>query len=98
MLTLRTIKAGFHWNPEILMDGSLLKLGLDTRQFCAMLFGLFLLVIVSYLQEKGINVRKWLSEQNLVFQCIVILTITFLVFIIGMYGTYSEQDFMYQKF
>ena len=98
MLTLRTIKAALHWNPEILTDNFILKLGLDAQQFYTMLFGLFLLAIVSYLQEKGINVRKWLSEKNLAFQCIIILTLTFLVFGIGMYGAYSEQDFMYQKF
>ena len=98
MTTLRTIRAGFHWNPGILLDGSILKLGLDFQQLIAMLFGLFLLAAVSYLQEKGKNVRKWLSEQNLVFQWVVILMFAILVFTIGMYGTYSEQDFMYQKF
>ena len=98
MITLRTIRAGFHWNPGILLDGSILKLGLDFQQLIAMLLGLFLLAVVSYLQGKGKNVRKWLSEQNLVFQWLVVLMLAILVFTIGMYGTYSEQDFMYQKF
>lgn len=98
VLTLKTMKAGFHWNPWVLTDGSLFRLGLDGRQFFVMGFGLALLAAVSCLREKGRSVRKWLAEQNLAFQCLVLVTLTFLVFMIGMYGTYSEQGFMYQKF
>lgn len=95
---LQAMRAGLRWNQQIFASGSLLSLGLDGRQFGVMVFGLLLLAAVSYLQEKKGSARKWLAEQNIVFQWIVLVTLSFLVFVIGMYGTYSEQDFMYQQF
>lgn len=96
--TLAVIRAGLHWNPKIFEEGSLLSLGLSSREFCAMLIGLAMLAAVSYLQEKKNGARKWLANQNILFQGIVIIAIVLLIYFIGMYGTYSEQDFMYQQF
>lgn len=97
--TLRVMRAGLHWNPWILVDGSLFKLGLDSKDCWVAVFGLFVLLVVSILQEKGKTVRQRLEEQNLVFRWIVLLGLIFGVLIFGMYGLgYDAASFIYEQF
>ncbi len=97
--TLRVIKAGlFPNNPEIFFDGSLFKLGLDGPNFILMVVSLFVLLIVSLLQEKD-SVRKQIARQNLPFRWIIWYGLIFGILIFGMYGPgYNAADFIYQGF
>ena len=96
--TLRVMKAGLQWNPSIFWDGSLLKLGLGGVSFCITVLGLGVVLLVSCLQERGRCVRQRLSEQNLLFQWFILIILVCSIYLIGMYGTYNEADFIYQKF
>ena len=96
--TLRVMKAGLHWNPEIFFNGSLFELGLSKPEFWAAVISLGVLLLISLLQEKGDNVRTRLERQNLVFYMAVLLVLVLSIILIGQYGTYNEQDFLYQNF
>lgn len=86
------------YNPEILFDGSLLKLGLDIPNFMVMLCGLIVVFIVSNLQQTG-SVRKKIQGQNLVFRWCLYLGLLFSVLILGMYGPgYNASEFIYGQF
>ena len=99
MAAFQTMKAGLSWNPWILVDGSLLKLGLDGPDFFVALFSLGILLLVSWLQERGEGVRKKLARQNLVFRWIILLGLIFGIIIFGMYGPeYNAKDFIYGQF
>lgn len=99
MKTLRVIKAGmFPNNPEIFFDGSLFRLGLDGPNFILMVVSLFVLLIISLLQEKG-SVREQIARQNLPFRWIIWYGLIFGILIFGMYGPgYNAADFIYQGF
>ena len=99
MTTLRTIKAGTLLNnPEIFFDGSLFRLGLDAPNFILMVISLLVLLIVSFLQEKG-SVREQIARQNLVFRWIIWFALIFGILIFGMYGPeYHAADFIYRGF
>lgn len=96
--TFRVMKAGLHWNPEIFFNGSLFELGLSKPEFWAAVISLGVLLLISLLQEKGDNVRTRLERQNLVFYMAVLLVLVLSIILIGQYGTYNEQDFLYQNF
>ncbi len=97
--TLRTMKLGFAtWNPEIFLDDSLYKLGLDQKNFHLMVLGLGVLLLVSVLQEKG-SVREQLAKQNIAFRWLVLFALIFSVLVFGMYGPgYDAQSFIYEAF
>lgn len=97
--TFYVIGAGFsHWNPEIFFDGELYALGLDEKNFKLVFLCLFFLLCVSILQEKG-SVRERLSNQNIVFQWLVMAGLVFAILVFGKYGPgYDAQAFIYQEF
>lgn len=97
--TLRTMRAGLHWNPWIFFDGSMYKLGLDRPNFILMLLSLGVLLAVSCLQERGKSIRQRLAEQNLVFRWVVLFALIFGIILFGMYGPgYDAQSFIYADF
>lgn len=99
IITIKTIKEGLHWNPWILFDGSLLSLGLDEANLFVILFSLSILLLVSFLQEKGKNVRQCLAKQNIFFRWIVWFGLIFGIIILGMYGPeYDAKAFIYEVF
>ncbi len=93
------LKALFRvFNPWILFDGSLLKLGLDAKDLNVLVLGLILLYIVSRIKANG-SVREWLSHQNLAFRWIVFYGLIFAIIILGCYGEgYDAASFIYQAF
>lgn len=97
--TLYTMKLGFrNWNPYILFDGSIYKLGLSEKNVRLTIVSLVVLLLVSVLQQKK-DVRDRLSEQNIVFRWLILFLLLFAVIIFGQYGPgYDAQAFIYQVF
>ena len=86
-------------NSSALLRESLYSLNLVSKDFKIILFGLFLVLIVSILQERGIQIRKTLFEQNIIFQWGIELTLIFIILIYGVYGpTYNPANFIYGGF
>lgn len=94
-------KAAFSvWNPWILFDGSLYRLGLDAKD-CGLVVISILILIVSGVLRHYLKhpIREWLAEQNLVFRWGILYVLLFGVIIFGLYGSeYDATAFIYQQF
>jgi len=98
--SLRMLKSTFStFNPWILLDGTLLELGLIKEDYYVLFISIFILFLVEILQENGIGIRKAISNQNLVFRWSIYLVGLFAVLIFGMYGPeYDAVQFIYRGF
>lgn len=73
------------------------NMGLATSDFWIIGFGLFLMVMVSHIQTiTNGSVRKWLSEQNIVFHLSIIFMLGSCVIAIGSFS--DKVDLMYGNF
>ena len=87
------------WDMKVLVDGSLLRLGLDTTEWIALGIGLAVLLAVGVMKESGMKIRQWLSEQQFWFRWLMYLTAIFLVLLLGIYGpSYDASAFIYFQF
>lgn len=86
------------WNPQILWDGSLLELGLDSVELAVMLLSLLLLWAVS-LAGRRIPVRDRIAKKPLPVRWAIWYALLFAVILLGYYGPgYSAAEFIYQGF
>ena len=93
-------RAFAEWNPWILVDGSLYRMGLDEKEFHVLAVMLLVMalagVLRAYLQRP---IREWLAEQGLVFRWLVCICLIFCIVIYGKYGSgYDAAAFIYGKF
>lgn len=88
-----------NYNPWVLFDGTLLKLGLDQFEIRVLFFSVLLLFVVSLYQEKGHSVRNWLNKQNLYFRVLFQAAFLLVICIFGYYGPeFVSANFIYQGF
>ena len=102
-----TLKAGIKmiismfsaWNPWILFDNSLFRLGLNQKECNVLFIAILILFVVSLLQEKGINIRDWFNRQNTVVRWVIYLCTIWSIWIFGTYGFgFNAVDFIYGGF
>lgn len=87
------------FNIWVFFDGSFYTLGLDQKNFTLMLFSIAGLLIVDYIQEKGIRIRESIARQNIVLRWCIYYGAIFALLIFGMYGPgYDAASFIYQRF
>jgi len=87
------------FNPWVLFDGSMLKLGLTDIDMVIVMISLLIVLFVSILNEKGIVVRDRIDRQDLWFRWFFYITAILAVLIFGMYGPmYDPSEFIYFKF
>lgn len=94
------LKASFsRFNPWIFFNGSLYQLGLGAKDFGLMLITIVFLFIVDAVQERGIHIRKKISEQNIAIRWAVYYIGIFAIIIFGIYGPgYDARSFIYQGY
>ena len=87
------------YNPWVLTDDSLLRLGLDWKEIVILFFCLIVMLNVGIAHEKGLQIREKILTFNLpVRWCLYIGTILFVI-IFGSYGFgFNSQDFIYGGF
>lgn len=87
------------YNPWIMTNDALYDLGLSWKECHVLVFCLFLLLVVNWKQESGIQMRDKILECNLFTRwCIYVGTIIFVV-IFGTYGYgFDPQAFIYGGF
>lgn len=97
---LSEIKNGFSFfNPWIFFDGSFVQMGLSYRDQNILIFGTFLLFLVSVLQEKYGGARLWMRKQFFLFRWSVWIFLFLFVLTEGTYGPgYSAAEFIYRGF
>ncbi len=100
MAALRLLDRTFSsFNPQVIIDGSLLNLGLDGKELIVLLIAIVILLTADYLQEKGIALRERLSRQVLPLRWLVYLMAIFAVLIFGVYGiNFNASSFIYMGF
>ena len=92
------IKNSFYFNPWIFFNGSIFKLGLDSKDFLIALIGIGLVLAVDMLRRAK-SLRIQLSKQNIIFRWTIYLVAVVVILILGMYGpSYSIQQFIYSQF
>lgn len=94
------LKATFtHFNPWVFFDGSFYKLGLDRPNFLFMLLFITVLLIIDYIQERGVRIRETIAGTNIILRWGVYYAAILTLVIFGMYGPgYDAASFVYQQY
>ena len=87
-----------NFNLNQLMNGTILKLGLKEFDFQVLFVATIVLLTVSVMQESGIKIRAFLSEQNLVFRWLVLYVLIFAIIYFDASSTNLLGGFMYAQF
>ncbi len=87
------------WNPHILWDGTLMRLGLTGLDYGILLFAVALMFTVSLVQEKKGSVRELLWGGNAAVRYGLIFLLLTAVLLLGSYGVgYDASSFIYNQF
>ncbi len=93
------IKRIFTFNWQVLVDGSLYKLGVDRQYTLVILLGILILLLVDYQKYKGKDVARVILAQGWWFRVAIILGLILCCMIFGCYGEmYDTQQFIYFQF
>ncbi|MCR5025355.1 MAG: MBOAT family protein [Lachnospiraceae bacterium] len=96
---VKMLKNCLVFNPWVMFDGSMLKMGLTDIDMVIIMIALLIVLFVSKLNEKGIVVRDRIDRQDLWFRWTFYITAILIVLILGMYGPmYDPSEFIYFKF
>ena len=96
---IKMLKNCIYFNPWVIFDGSMLKLGLKAFDICIILLSILLVLCVSLMNEKGITIRQKINKQDLWFRWLFYITSIMTVLLLGMYGpSYNSSDFIYFNF
>lgn len=86
------------FNPEVLIDGTLYKLGLDTKDFKISIFMILFLIFSDYIRKRY-NLNELLRKRNIVIRLFVYYFSIFFIIVFGFYGTkYDASQFIYFQF
>ena len=87
------------WNPSMWVDGSILELGLGLEELVVLGLSLVVLLVVSIMQEKGVQVRMFVGRQNIAVRWVIYLLAIWVIWIFGTYGFgFNASDFIYGGF
>lgn len=87
------------FNPWILFDNSIFRLGLNQKEFEVLAIGILILIVVSLLQEKGVRIRDWFNKQNTLVRWTIYLCTIWSMWVFGTYGYgFNAADFIYGGF
>ena len=82
-----------------LFDGSILNGSTHLRDIVILAAAVFLLLAVSFVQEKGISIKAMLGKQKLPVRWLLYLCLLFSVIILGAYGgAYDNMSLIYGEF
>lgn len=80
-------------------DGSVLKMGMDGKDYIIVGITILLVLAVSIAKEKGINIRQKIAERNIVVRYIIYVAVIVYIVIFGAYGVgYVPIDPIYANF
>ncbi|WP_026503691.1 MBOAT family O-acyltransferase [Butyrivibrio sp. NC3005] len=99
LISLKMIKSMFlYFNPWIMFDDSLLKLGLDGKDWNVLLCSIGVLIGANAIRQKY-DIREWLYDQNFVIRYVIITLLIIGIIIFGTYGVmYNAESFIYGNF
>ena len=77
-------------------DGSLLTLGLGVRDYVIIFIGCIIVFIISILKEKGVNIRKSITNKNIAIRWTLYYVLILVIIMFGYTG--GVQAFIYANF
>ena len=87
------------WRGSQLTMDLIGSLGVASADFYLLMLCTVLLFVVSFVQERGLIVRDWLSERNILVRYAVLLLGVIAVLVFGVYGSgFDEATFIYYQF
>jgi len=100
MTALRMLKTTFlNPRPGQLLDGTVLRLGLQGSDYLVIALGTAVLLAVEAYQERGGKVRETLSKQRPAVQYLALLIPLLVIFFLGVFRTgYISSEFIYKQF
>ena len=95
----KIIKKIFKYNPIILYDNSIYKLGIYQMEFRFLNYMLIILLFVDILKYKKVDILKKISEQGIWLRFFIYLFLLWIILMFGIYGVeYDENSFVYFQF
>lgn len=92
------IKNMFTFNPWMLTNGGLFKLGLDGKDFFIGVVGILVIVLINILQRRC-GLRNEFNKQNSMFRWAVYIVMIMCILTFGIYGPgYNIEQFIYFQF
>lgn len=86
------------WNSGEVLNGGLLTLGIDIKDYIVLAAGIVLLFAVSLWQRKE-GIREYLWRKPAVIQYFTVFILVFAILVFGVYGIgYDSQQFIYNRF
>lgn len=86
------------YNPWILFNDAIFKLGLSWKEWVVLLISIGVLIKVSLAQEKG-GVSDWILSKPLIVRWGIYIVAILVIFVYGTYGFgFKAQDFIYGGF
>lgn len=87
------------YNPWILFDESLYKLGLGRKEFQLMIIAILILIFADFIKWKGYSIREWICKQEKWFRWTFYIASILVVLIFGIWGPkYNSAGFIYFQF
>ena len=89
-----TLKNGFqmfsqminNFSFKMINDGTILELGIDRYDFMIVGIITFVILVISILKEKGVDIRENISKRNIVIRWCLYYALIFSIIIFGAYG------------
>ena len=80
-------------------DGTLLNNGMDAKDWIVVIVFTIVLLIISILKEKGIDIRKAIAKKHIVLRWTIYFVLILSVILFGAYGVgYIPVDPMYANY
>ena len=87
------------WRGAQLTMETIKALGVGAADFYLLGLCTALVFVVSLVQERGVTVRNWISERNVLIRYVVLLAGVAAVMVLGVYGSgFDEASFIYYQF
>ena len=82
-----------------IQSGLLFKMGLDKHDYFIVLIALIIILVISILKERGIEIRQEIGKKNIAVRWVFYYALIFFIIIFGAYGSgYYPVEPMYASF
>ena len=86
-------------NIGMITNKALYSIGIKPADFIVIAVGVLIMLIISIIQEKGVNIRESIAKKNIFFRWILYYGILLSILIFGIYGPgYVASNFIYGQF
>lgn len=83
----------------MITNKALYSIGIKPADFMVIAVGVLIMLIISIIQEKGVNIRESIAKKNIFFRWILYYGILLSILIFGIYGPgYVASNFIYGQF